>query len=119
MGKRQMKSARKEKVRMAKRKPKLKLVVNNDQPRGALRLYKSYMFRSKDPVIDELRTLLQDSRGKLTKSTLRQIESDGGPTASCMNGWFFGKTRRPQSATLEAAGRALGFKRVWVKHQDA
>jgi hypothetical protein len=33
-----------------------------------------------------------------------------------MHNWFFGTTRRPQSATLEAAGRALGYKRVWVKN---
>jgi hypothetical protein len=31
-----------------------------------------------------------------------------------MAAWFFGATKRPQNATLEAAGRALGMKRVWV-----
>jgi hypothetical protein len=39
----------------------------------------------------------------------------GGPTVSCMQGWFRGDTKRPQSASLEAAGRAVGFKRVWRK----
>lgn len=81
------------------------------------KLYGSYMFRSKEPVIDELRTLISDANGgeKLTGKQLTRIERDGGPTASAMRGWFFGKTRRPQSAAVEAAGRALGFKRVWQR----
>lgn len=80
-----------------------------------MRLYRSYVFRTKDPVIDELRTIIQDEKGKLNAKALREIEKDGGPSASCMGGWFFGKVRRPQSATVEAAGRSLGYKRKWVK----
>jgi len=82
-----------------------------------LRLYKSYMFRTKDPVIDELRTIIQDATGdkRLDRKTLQGIEDDGGPTVSCMHGWFRGKTNRPQSVTIEAAGRALGYRRKWVK----
>jgi hypothetical protein len=84
-----------------------------------LRLYKSYMFRTKDPVIDELRTIVQNETGdqRLRSKTLKVIESDGGPTVGCMQGWFRGKTKRPQSASLEAAGRAIGYKRVWVKER--
>lgn len=80
-----------------------------------MKLYGSYMFRSKDPAIDELRTVIEDLTGeRLNKgSALRKIERQGGPSTSCMSGWFFGKTRRPQNATLEAAGRALGYERVW------
>lgn len=78
-------------------------------------IYKSYMFRDKDPVIDELRTYVQDTKGGLSYGTLNIIQKDGGPTASCMASWFFGETKRPQSATVEAAGRALGYKRVWQR----
>jgi hypothetical protein len=79
-------------------------------------LYRSYVFKTKDPAIDELRTLVEDSFGhRVAAKDLTQIEQDGGPKAGTMKGWFFGKTRRPQSATLEAAGRALGYKRQWVK----
>ena len=83
-----------------------------------MRLYKSYMFKSKDPVIDELRTIIQDRTGdrELKNGTLSDIEDDGGPTVSCMNGWFRGKTKRPQNCTVEAVGRALGMKRAWVKN---
>lgn len=79
-------------------------------------MYKSYVFRTKDPAIDALRTVVQDVYGdKITHKALSAIERDGGPSVSCMNAWFFGKTRRPQNASLEAAGRAIGYKRVWVK----
>lgn len=79
-------------------------------------VYKSYVFRDKDPAIDALRTLVQDANGgKLNGVGLTAIETGGGPKAGTMRNWFFGKTRRPQNATLEAAGRALGFQRRWVK----
>ena len=79
-------------------------------------LYKSYIFKTKDPAIDELRTVIEDSIGRrITKKDAKLIEQDGGPKVGTVNAWFFGATMRPQSATLEAAGRALGFKRQWVK----
>lgn len=81
-----------------------------------MKLYKSYMFRGKDPAIDELRTLIQDETGsRVNGKILGQIEKDGGPSYAAMRGWFFGSTIRPQSATLEAAGRSLGYRRTWVK----
>ena len=85
------------------------------EPRGRLRLYKSYMFTTKDPVIYELKTIIQDVYGRTDHKALKQIETDGGPSITCMDGWFKGDTRRPQSASIEAAGRALGYKRVWVR----
>jgi hypothetical protein len=82
---------------------------------GRLRLYRSYVFRNKDPVVDELRTIINDTFGSVSHKALKQIEADGGPTISAMDGWFKGNTKRPQSASVEAAGRAMGMKRVWVK----
>jgi hypothetical protein len=80
------------------------------------KIYQSYMFRHKDPVIDELRTMVQDEfAGKCNGKVLAQIESQGGPSAKTMQAWFFGKTRRPQNPTVEAAGRAIGYQRVWRK----
>lgn len=86
-----------------------------------MRLYKSYMFRSKDPAIDEIRTVMQDHFGKrnLSKEDYAEIEERGGPSGGCVKAWFEGKTKKPQNATLEAAGRALGYKRVWVKKGDS
>lgn len=83
---------------------------------SGLKLYKSYNFTSKDPVIDELRTLIEtENRSRMTRHMLQSIQDNGGPTIAAMNGWFFGKTRRPQSATIEACGRAIGWRRGWVK----
>jgi hypothetical protein len=87
------------------------------QPRsnGPMRLYQSYMFRDKDPAIDEIRTVMQRHFGKnnLSNEEYAEVEEQGGPTKGCVKAWFEGKTKRPQNATLEAAGRALGFERVW------
>lgn len=87
---------------------------------GNLRLYKSYVFRNKDPVIDELRTIIQDHfNGHLNNDALRHIQEAGGPTVGAMRGWFFGKTQRPQSPTIEAAGRAIGYRRTWTKMKES
>ena len=81
-----------------------------------MKLYGAYNFRTKHPTIDELRTLIEDQTGeRITRKHLKKIEEDGGPTKGAMIGWFMGKTRRPQSASIEAAGRAMGYKRKWVK----
>jgi len=77
--------------------------------------YKAYNFRTKDPVIDELRTIIQDEFGSTKNKALTAIHNEGGPSITCMHNWFHGKTRRPTSAAVEAAGRAVGFKRQWVK----
>lgn len=79
-------------------------------------LYNSYLFRGKDPVIDGLRTALEDRHGRrIDKAMLKKIHEDGGPTVACMQGWFKGKTQRPQNCTIEACGRAAGLERRWVR----
>jgi hypothetical protein len=79
-------------------------------------LYGAYVFRTKDPAIDTLRTVIEDHFGhRVTGKDLGHIHEAGGPSTACMRAWFFGKTRRPQNPTLEAAGRALGYKRVWQR----
>lgn len=81
-----------------------------------MKTYKAYLFRTKDPAIDELRTLVEDVYGeRVNNKALTDIEKNGGPTVGCMRGWFFGKTQRPQNPTLEAAGRSFGYRRTWVK----
>lgn len=89
-------------------------------PKGTMRLYQSYMFRDKDPAIDEFRTVAQDHFGKrnLSHEDYEEIHEQGGPTAGCIKSWFEGATKRPQNATIEAAGRALGMKRVWVEQTN-
>jgi hypothetical protein len=80
------------------------------------KLYKAYFFRGVDPVIGQIRKIITEKHGAVTN--LSAIEKAGGPTYTTVNNWMRGKTRRPQNATIEAAGRALGMKRVWVDGKE-
>jgi hypothetical protein len=85
-----------------------------------MKTYGAYRFRTKDPSIDELRTVVEDHFGRrVNGKDLSAIKEAGGPSHGAMASWFFGKTQRPQSATLEAAGRAIGYKRKWVKMNES
>jgi hypothetical protein len=80
------------------------------------RVYGAYRFRDKEPAIDEARTLFEDHFGeRVNRGMLAKIEKGGGPSVGCMVGWFFGKTKRTRNETLEASGRAIGYRRKWVK----
>jgi hypothetical protein len=69
--------------------------------------YGAYTFRDKDPVIYQIQQMLGDTK-------LSSVVKGGGPSQACMRAWFNPEgTKRPQNATIEAAGRALGKERVW------
>jgi len=67
--------------------------------------YKSYSFVDKDPIIDEIRSIVEASGEKYAR-----IEDLSGVSATTMHAWFHGATRRPQAATVNAVLRALGYK---------
>lgn len=67
--------------------------------------YKSYNFVEKDPIIDEVRTVFQDSG-----HTKQWVEDESGVTSTTLHAWFEGKTRKPQAATINAVLRCLGWK---------
>jgi hypothetical protein len=71
--------------------------------------YKSYNFVDKDPIIDEVRTMVGDSG-----ASYKWIENESGVTAVTLRKWFDGETRKPQAATLNAVARALGYKLGFV-----
>ena len=73
--------------------------------RGYLTTYRSYAFRNKDPIIDKIRTVVEDSG----KGYLAIHESSGVSTTTLYN-LFHGKTRRPQFASLNAVARALNHE---------
>lgn len=68
-----------------------------------LKLYKSYMFRDKDPVIDAVRTVVEDS-----KKNWKTISTDSGVSRTTIRNWFLGSTKRPQFATVAAVVSACG-----------
>ena len=75
-----------------------------------INMYKSYSFKDKDPVIDRLRTIIQDEGVSYT-----EIEAMSGVTATTMWNWFTGPTKRPQFATVMAVARSLGYDMQIVK----
>ena len=67
--------------------------------------YKSYNFTDKDPIIDEIRTVVQNSG-----ATYKQIHEDSNVSTATLSAWFTGTTRRPQAASINAVLRSLGYK---------
>lgn len=79
---------------------------------NGVRFYPAYNYRwvDKDPVIDRLRTLVQDeglSYGKL--SAISRV------SATTYSNWFDGDTKRPQYATIAATVMSLGHEIDFVK----
>ena len=75
-----------------------------------LNLYKTYSFKEKDPVIDQLRTILQDE-----KLTYKEVHDLSGVAEATLYNWFSGATKRPQHATIMAVARAAGWDYRLVK----
>jgi DNA-binding phage protein len=67
--------------------------------------YKSYNFVEKDPMIDYIRTIVVESG-----TPISEIEERSGVTSHTLYNWFYGKTKRPQAASINAVLRALGYK---------
>lgn len=69
-----------------------------------MNVLKTYRFKDKDPVIDQLRTALKDSG-----MSYRELADGSGVTVQTLYNWFDGSTKRPQFATAMAVARALGM----------
>jgi transcriptional regulator with XRE-family HTH domain len=66
-------------------------------------------------VIDKVRTLIQDE-GLFKK--LGIVHEISGVSASTLNNWFHGETRRPQHITVAAVVTALGYREEFVKEKE-
>lgn len=67
--------------------------------------YKSYNFVDKDPIIDQVRTVIADSQ-----MTYKAISEASSVTPMTIRNWLDGQTRKPQAATVNAVLRACGYK---------
>jgi DNA-binding phage protein len=67
--------------------------------------YKSYSFIDKDPIIDEIRTVYQESG-----VNYQWLHENAGVSTTTLTNWFSGKTKKPQAATINAVLRAMGYK---------
>jgi hypothetical protein len=81
---------------------------------AAFRLYKSYSFKDKDPVIDQLRTIVADSG-----ASYKQINEASDVSVSCLRNWFHGATRRPSHAAVAAVASALGYDVTFARRKGA
>lgn len=68
-------------------------------------VYKSYSFTDKDPMIDTIRTVVQDSG-----QTLKRIGANSGVSPQTISKWLYGETKQPRAASVNAVLRALGYK---------
>lgn len=71
--------------------------------RDRVPIYRTYMFQDKDPIIDMMRTLADDSSRPYS-----DISNESGVSKTTLYNWFHGKTRRPQFCTIAAVAGALG-----------
>ena len=74
---------------------------------GILKIYKSYSFIDKDPIIDKLRTI-KEKGGHTNKF----IHAESGVAVGTLAKWWGGNTKRPQFATTMAVARAMGYSLV-------
>ncbi len=82
---------------------------------GIYRTLRTYRFTDKDPVCDELKTVVQDMG--LFKN-LAHVADLANLHKSTVSNLFHGKTRKPQNATCMAILTSLGYKREIVKARD-
>lgn len=75
---------------------------------STINIYKTYAFKTKDPVIDELRTVFKDEK-LLSNAGYKIVADRGAPKAGTYRNWFNGSTRRPQFASIQATAKALGY----------
>ena len=68
-------------------------------------IYKSYSFEDKDPMIDYVRTIIQESG-----ATIKKISEDSGVGTHTISKWLYGETKQPKAASINAVLRALGYK---------
>ncbi len=76
----------------------------------SLKLYKSYSFKDKDPIIDRVRTMIADEG-----ISYGDLSLQSGVSVTTFYQWFHGKTLRPQFATVMATVRSMGYDLQVVK----
>jgi transcriptional regulator with XRE-family HTH domain len=76
--------------------------------------YRCYNWTKKNPVIDKMRTTLQDE-GMYAKSKRKILHELTGVSVSTYEGWFEGDTVSPRHETIMATMAALGYEEQFVK----
>src|ERR1700739_1300112 len=83
--------------------------------KGFIRVYRTYNYIDKNPVIDKVRTLVQD-QGLIKK--LGIVHEISGVATTTLDNWFNGTTRNPQHGTICAVVTSLGYQEEFVKKKE-
>jgi DNA-binding phage protein len=78
------------------------MLSRTKKPSQTLRVYASYNFIDKDPIIDYTRTKVFANGGPA------KIAKDSGVSPGTLYSWYNKKTRRPQFSTVAAVLLACG-----------
>lgn len=70
-----------------------------------------YRWRDKDPIIDLIHTLIDDS-----KMSVQSIAEKSGVSAGTIRNWIGGKTKKPQAVTAKHVLHAIGYD-LAVQHR--
>ena len=76
------------------------------------RTIRTYRYVDKNPVIDEMRTAVQDA-GLMKKLNLVAVLA--GLNYATPKNWFHGDVRDPRHSSTMAVMTSLGYKNQWVK----
>jgi len=79
-----------------------------------VKVSRTYRFMDKDPVCDELRTLVADA-GLSGKKKAHIVAKLATLSPSTIVNLFFGHTRKPQNATVMSIATSLGYERHWQR----
>lgn len=86
-----------------------------------IKVYKTYRFTRQDPIVDDVRTTVEDeaiARGISTKAMANTACDLSGVSRSTKANWYSGKTHRPQASTLNAFLRAMDHRLGIVKMNE-
>ena len=80
------------------------------------KISRTYNWLTKNPVIDKMRTVLQDE-GLFHKREL--VHQLSGVAVATLDGWFEGDTLSPQSRTVQMVMTGLGYEYNFVKVNES
>lgn len=79
---------------------------------------RGYRFTDRDPQMIELCSLIYQSGLSVGEIIRKVTEATGGaytPGDTTVYNWLSGKTKRPQSYTMNWVAYAIGYERKWTK----
>jgi hypothetical protein len=79
------------------------------------RMYRTYRYVEKNPVIDKVRTIVQDE-GLFKKLAI--VHEISGVATTTLHNWFHGDTRNPQHATIAAVITSMGYEEQFIKTKE-